>query len=221
MAPEDARAPQTSPSPSPDLGGVPGEVPDLGGGLPEFGSGVSGGLYHERQRLELCALHALNNLLQRPWLSKAAADSICQRLSPNSRPNPHRSPLGTGNYDINVVMAALGTLGLAAIWWDKRRPLEHLALPRVLGLLLNVPSRVTLGTLSLPLCRPHWLGVRQIRDVFYNLDSKLRSPEVIGDETQLRQFLREVLAKEGSELFLVVPRDVEEGGTWRDPKIHP
>ncbi|XP_062368563.1 josephin-2 isoform X4 [Cinclus cinclus] len=179
MAPEDARAPQTSPSPSPDLGGVPGEVPDLGGGLPEFGSGVSGGLYHERQRLELCALHALNNLLQRPWLSKAAADSICQR------------------------------------------PLEHLALPRVLGLLLNVPSRVTLGTLSLPLCRPHWLGVRQIRDVFYNLDSKLRSPEVIGDETQLRQFLREVLAKEGSELFLVVPRDVEEGGTWRDPKIHP
>uniref|UniRef100_A0A8C3UX40 Josephin-2 n=1 Tax=Catharus ustulatus TaxID=91951 RepID=A0A8C3UX40_CATUS len=156
------------------------------GGLPEFGSGVSGGVYHERQRLELCALHALNNLLQQPWLSKAEADGICRRLSPHSRPNPHRSPLGTGNYDVNVVMAALRTRGLAALWWDRRRPLERLALPQVLGLLLNVPSRVTLGTLALPLWRPHWLGVRQIGDKFWNLDSKLVSPEVIGDESQLR-----------------------------------
>ncbi|NXQ51521.1 JOS2 protein, partial [Anthoscopus minutus] len=143
-------------------------------------------LYHERQRLELCALHALNNLLQRPWLSKAAADGICQRLAPRARPNPHRSPLGTGNYDINVVMAALATLGLAAVWWDKRRSLERLHLPHILGFLLNVPSPVTLGTLALPLARPHWLGVRRLGATFYNLDSKLASPAAIGAEPQLR-----------------------------------
>uniref|UniRef100_A0A8U8BV38 ubiquitinyl hydrolase 1 n=1 Tax=Geospiza parvula TaxID=87175 RepID=A0A8U8BV38_GEOPR len=57
-------APQASPSP---------------GGLPGFGSGVPGVPYHERQRRQLCALHALNNLLQRPWLSQASADRICQR----------------------------------------------------------------------------------------------------------------------------------------------
>ncbi|XP_064593432.1 josephin-2 isoform X3 [Zonotrichia leucophrys gambelii] len=134
MALEDAQAPL-------DLRGVLGdqELPDVGGGLPGFGSGVPGVPYHERQRRQLCALHALNNLLQRPWLSQAQADRICQRLAPNSRPNPHRSLLGLGNYDVNVVMAALGMLGLAAVWWDKRRPLERLCVPRVLGFLLNVP----------------------------------------------------------------------------------
>ncbi|XP_058684685.1 josephin-2-like isoform X1 [Poecile atricapillus] len=219
MAPEDERAPQASPSPPPEPGGVSGARGDLGGGPGAgFGSGVSGGLYHERQRLELCALHALNNLLQRPWLSKAAADGICRRLAPNSRPNPHRSPLGTGNYDINVVMAALGTLGLAAVWWDKRRPLERLSVSPVLGFLLNVPSRPRLGGLRLPLARPHWLSVRHLGDSFYNLDSKLPAPASIGSETQLREFLQRVLDEGSSELFLVVPREVEEEGTWLKPE---
>ncbi|XP_066426246.1 josephin-2 isoform X1 [Molothrus aeneus] len=220
MAPEDARAPQASPSPLLDLGGVLGEadLPDLGKGLPGFGSGVPGVPYHERQRRQLCALHALNNLLQRPWLSQASADRICQRLAPNSRPNPHRSLLGLGNYDVNVVMAALGMLGLAAVWWDKRRPLERLCLTHVLGFLLNVPSRVALGTLALPLSRPHWVCVRPFGDTFYNLDSKLATPTPIGAEPQLREFLRAALAQAPSELFLVVSRDVEEAGTWLSPE---
>lgn len=44
-----------------------------------------------------------------------------RRLAPDSRLNPHRSLLGTGNYDVNVIMAALQGLGLAAVWWDRRR----------------------------------------------------------------------------------------------------
>lgn len=43
------------------------------------------------------------------------------RLAPDSRLNPHRSLLGTGNYDVNVIMAALQGQGLAAVWWDRRR----------------------------------------------------------------------------------------------------
>ncbi|XP_057898256.1 josephin-2 [Melospiza georgiana] len=216
MALEDARA---APQASLDLGGVLGEdqqdLPEVGEGrLPGFGSGVPGVPYHERQRRQLCALHALNNLLQRPWLSQAQADRICQRLAPNSRPNPHRSLLGLGNYDVNVVMAALGMLGLAAVWWDKRRPLERLAVPRVLGFLLNVPSRVSLGALALPLRRPHWLCVRPFGAAFYNLDSKLATPTRIGAEPQLREFLRSALAPAPSELLLVVTRDVEEAGSW-------
>ncbi|KAM4751677.1 josephin-2-like [Cyanocitta cristata] len=115
-------------------------------------------------------------------------------------------------------MAALGTRGLAAVWWDKRRPLERLALPHILGFLLNVPSRVALGPLRLPLARPHWLGVRRLGATFYNLDSKLAAPVAIGGEPQLRQFLREALVPAASELFLVVPRDVEEAGTWLRPE---
>ncbi|XP_078295554.1 josephin-2 isoform X2 [Panthera onca] len=78
-------------------------------------------VYHERQRLELCAVHALNNVLQQQLFSQEAADEICKRLAPDSRLNPHRSLLGTGNYDVNVIMAALQGLGLATVWWDRRR----------------------------------------------------------------------------------------------------
>lgn len=35
--------------------------------------------------------------------------------------NPHKSSLGLGNYDINVIMKALQTKGLEAVWFDKRR----------------------------------------------------------------------------------------------------
>uniref|UniRef100_F1ME39 ubiquitinyl hydrolase 1 n=1 Tax=Bos taurus TaxID=9913 RepID=F1ME39_BOVIN len=143
-------------------------------------------VYHERQRLELCAVHALNNVLQQQLFSQEAADEICKRLAPDSRLNPHRSLLGTGNYDVNVIMAALQGQGLAAVWWDRRRPLSQLALPRVLGLILNLPSPVSLGLLSLPLRRRHWVALRQVDGVYYNLDSKLRAPEVLGDEDGVR-----------------------------------
>lgn len=46
---------------------------------------------------------------------------IC-RLSPNTMVTPHKkSMLGNGNYDVNVIMAALQTKGYEAVWWDKRR----------------------------------------------------------------------------------------------------
>nr|XP_013802156.1 PREDICTED: josephin-2 isoform X1 [Apteryx mantelli mantelli] len=143
-------------------------------------------LYHERQRLELCAVHALNNVLQRPCFTQEAADEICKRLAPEARLNPHRSVLGTGNYDVNVIMAALQSLELAAVWWDKRRSLERLALGRIVGFILNVPSNVSLGFVSLPVSRKHWLAVRQLRGTYYNLDSKLKAPARIGGEGELR-----------------------------------
>ncbi|XP_014809526.1 PREDICTED: uncharacterized protein LOC106894983 [Calidris pugnax] len=176
------------------------------------------GLYHERQRLELCALHALNNLLQRPCFTRQAANDICKRLAPDARLNPHRSLLGTGNYDVNVIMAALQGLGLAAVWWDKRRSLERLALGEILGFILNVPSNISLGFLELPFHRQHWLAVRQLHGTYFNLDSKLPAPVAIGGEEELRTFLRDVLSRGLCEVFLVVPRAVEESGAWLSPE---
>ncbi|KFO69361.1 Josephin-2, partial [Cuculus canorus] len=171
-------------------------------------------LYHERQRLELCALHALNNLLQRPYFTPETADDICKRLAPNVRINPHRSFLGTGNYDVNVILAALQSLELEALWWDKRRSLERLALGHILGFILNVPSQVSLGFLTFPFRRKHWVAIRQFHGIYYNLDSKLRAPVAIGGEAELREFLRDFLSQGLCEVFLVVPRAVGEAGTW-------
>lgn len=69
----------------------------------------------------MCALHALNNLFQERGFSKQELDQICYGLSPDVWINPHKSLLGLGNYDINVIMAALQKKGYEAIWFDKRR----------------------------------------------------------------------------------------------------
>uniref|UniRef100_A0A8C0L5G3 ubiquitinyl hydrolase 1 n=1 Tax=Canis lupus dingo TaxID=286419 RepID=A0A8C0L5G3_CANLU len=98
-------------------------------------------VYHERQRLELCAVHALNNVLQQQLFSQEAADEICKRLAPDSRLNPHRSLLGTGNYDVNVIMAALQGLGLATVWWDRRRAFLAAALAQGLCEVLLVVTK--------------------------------------------------------------------------------
>ncbi|XP_037676234.1 josephin-2 isoform X1 [Choloepus didactylus] len=146
-----------------------------------------------------------------PWLGGAERQA---GLAPDSRLNPHRSLLGTGNYDVNVIMAALQGLGLAAVWWDRRRPLSQLVLPQVLGLILNLPSPVSLGLLSLPLRRRHWVALRQVDGVYYNLDSKLRAPQALGGEDGVRAFLAAVLAQGPCEVLLVVTKEVEGKGSW-------
>jgi len=48
-------------------------------------------------------------------------DEICSNLAPNSWVNPHKSVLGLGNYDINVIMSALQLKNYEAVWFDKRK----------------------------------------------------------------------------------------------------
>uniref|UniRef100_A0A8C6F964 Josephin-1 n=1 Tax=Monodon monoceros TaxID=40151 RepID=A0A8C6F964_MONMO len=80
-------------------------------------------IYHEKQRRELWALHALNNVFQDSnAFTRDTLQEIFQRLSPNTMVTPHKkSMLGNGNYDVNVIMAALQTKGYEAVWCDKRR----------------------------------------------------------------------------------------------------
>ncbi|KAK6471596.1 josephin-1 [Huso huso] len=206
-----------------------GSVPDVGEGLGcvpwrvrKLKAGVDTPLsqhaiYHEKQRRELCALHALNNVFQDATaFSRETLQDIFQRLSPNTMVTPHKkSMLGNGNYDVNVIMAALQTRGYEAVWWDKRRDVSCIALPNVTGFILNVPSNLRWGPLRLPLKRQHWICVRQVGGVFYNLDSKLSCPDWIGNEDELRKFLRHQLRGKNCELLLVVPEEVEVHQTWR------
>ena len=156
---------------------------------------------------ELCALHALNNLFQERGFSKQELDQICYSLSPDVWINPHKSLLGLGNYDINVIMAALQKRGCEAVWFDKRKSvvvLKHnkactvffkwvflkifyvnrdpncLRLDNIDGFILNVPTEYKLGFVLLPLKRRHWIALKKIDGAFYNLDSKLDSPQLIG-----------------------------------------
>ena len=64
-----------------------------------------------------------NALMQRdfgPLYVPREFDEIALGLSPDSWICPHKSWLGTGNYDVNVLLAALQLRGLDATWHDAR-----------------------------------------------------------------------------------------------------
>lgn len=55
-----------------------------------------------------------------------------------------------------------------------------LCLDNIEGFILNVPAEYKLGFVLLPLKRRHWIALKKIHGAFYNLDSKLDSPQFIG-----------------------------------------
>lgn len=76
--------------------------------------------YHERQSLQQCLRHTLNNLLQRPALTSRHLDALADGLTPPAGPlgllgSPHRTPL-LGNYDVHVLEIALRELGKELSW---------------------------------------------------------------------------------------------------------
>jgi len=178
---------------------------------------MASAIYHERQSRQLCALHVLNNLLQEKAFTKAQLDDICTQLAPDNQWwNPHRSPLGLGNYDVNVMMAALQGKDCQAIWFDKRKNIRNVRPCAALGFILNVPStsRLTSWLPSSLISLKHWIAIKKIDELYLNLDSHLIEPEPIGNEQDLLSFLESELSKNDRELLIVVDNNILETDLW-------
>lgn len=172
-------------------------------------------IYHEHQVRELCALHALNNLFQdEKAFTKEMLDNICHQLSPDNIVNPHKSMLGLGNYDVNVIMKSLQEKGYEAIWFDKRKDPSCINLSQIKGFILNIPSEMKFGFIPLPINRKHWIAVREINGIYYNLDSKLDTPVALGNEANLLTYLREQINGKEREIFVVVRQELSDA--WRN-----
>ena len=79
-------------------------------------------VYHEKQHLLFCGVHAINNLFQNPCIcSKEKLDDVCYSLNSSRWLNPHKSKFGLGNYDVNAIIAFLATLNYDVVWFDKRK----------------------------------------------------------------------------------------------------
>ncbi|KAJ8749768.1 hypothetical protein K2173_012319 [Erythroxylum novogranatense] len=169
-------------------------------------------IYHEKQKLQFCLLHALNNLFQRnDAFSKAGLDAIAQKLVADDPNNQSWTPLSivfkphhntfTGNYDINVLIAALEEKGLTVAWHDHRNSASAINLEdpdgKLFGIVLNVPVRRYGGLWK----SRHWVSVRKIGGVWYNLDSDLKTPVAFGDGEEVVEFL-DYLIGQGSEILL-------------------
>jgi josephin len=85
----------------------------------------------------------------------------------------------------------------------------------IFGYLVNIPSRLSLVSMSLPFPGKHWLAVRRIGDVYYDLDSKLAKPKIIGKD--VLEYLNEFLKRDDStQLLLVVTDDVADSRSWQN-----
>ncbi|CAJ0878901.1 3734_t:CDS:2 [Entrophospora sp. SA101] len=83
-------------------------------------------IYHEKQRFWLCGKHTLNNLFQCQLFTRSKLDEIAIKLaqdSINSGVNGSSNSYidGLGNYDVNVLQAALEEHGLETQWFDSRK----------------------------------------------------------------------------------------------------
>lgn len=140
-------------------------------------------------------------------------DEISVSLSPEYYINPHRSVLGLGNYDVNVLMAALQTKEMNMFWFDKRKEITHesLEISKTFGYILNIPaSDYTFGFVTLPIKSRHWICIRRLYDEkFYNLDSKLDKPKCIGNDDELVKYLLTEMKSNDKEIFLVFPHSTD------------
>jgi len=173
-------------------------------------------IYHETQVKALCALHALNNVLQEKKFAKEDLDEICNELDPGSWLNSHKSVLGIGNYDVNVIMAALGRCDKEFIWFDKRKDAEDvLNLSNIYGFILNIRTELRYKS-WFNLMKKHWIAIRSFEGNYYELDSKrAEGPELIGNEHDLFVHLRQQLDNLETELFVVLEKNIANCGSWK------
>lgn len=99
------------------------------------------------------------------------------------------------------------------ILFDFRDP-QMLRTENIFGFILNVPTDYKLGFITFPCRRRHWISVRKVNDVYYNLDSKMDRATEIGDEQMLVDYLRNQIQNPDKELFVIVDKNVEEQRNW-------
>ena len=80
------------------------------------------------------------------------------------------------------------------------RDVRQIRVENVYGLILNL--------------RNHWIAIQQVGNIYYNLDSNLSDPLLLGDANALKTYLNDEVQKTEQILFLVVTPEVHENRSW-------
>lgn len=168
-----------------------GEQGVNGAELPKFGPG---GIYHEKQIGSLCAVHALNNLLQGPIFDEMQFGEEAQRLDQEERRLMGGENLDYGNaradgfFNVQVIKAVLERMGFR---------LEPLAGESGKTALQNSANEKGY------ICnkREHWFALRRIGREWFDLNSCIKTPQHYTD-ADLRGHVSDAM-REGYQVFVV------------------
>ncbi|KAJ3308620.1 hypothetical protein HDV04_001033 [Boothiomyces sp. JEL0838] len=157
-------------------------------------------IFHEKQEGQLCAQHAINNLLQGSYFTAVDLSSIAQQLDQEELQTLEaQTNFQSSNYDdsgffsVQVVARALQVFGLELLPYGSSDPIAKYANT-------NPESQ------SAYICNldQHWFAIRKFGNVntrFYNLNSTFPEPKHI-TETYLGMFLLQIKT-EGYSIFIV------------------
>lgn len=195
---------------------------------PQQSSTTTPGLYHERQRLFHCGVHALNALFQQPWIDATDLDRLASRVKAEQGSGDSlRSWIPRlGDYDLSVLAAALRDgqgarfsqhllnnaaleTELAALGEALRRQQQQQQPPGsppssfIQGVLVNIRSRNPLNRWLWD--GRHWLALMRSPSnwLWYDFDSKLRRPLVLGGVEALLMYVRRCILEEDGQAFVV------------------
>ena len=115
---------------------------------------------------------------------------------------PHHNVL-TGNYDINVLIAALEEKGKSVVWHDHRKGASSIDVDAPEDVLMGFVINVAVTRFAGIWRSRHWIALRKIDGVWYNLDSDLTAPQPFFDTDKVREFLDSTLAH-GGEVLIVM-----------------
>jgi len=167
-------------------------------------------MYHEKQKLMRCALHTLNNLFQEQAFTKEDLDEIAYNLTPGSMFNPHKSILGVGNYDVNVIINAVRLKGYSIQWWDRRKDLSLVPYDTIFGIIVNYVSIRWFAVWE----SRHWFPMRPIlvggKPLWFSFDSKLTTPLQFENIQQVIAYLHELILNKRGEVLLVIKEQPQE-----------
>lgn len=112
---------------------------------------------------------------------------------------PHHNVL-TGNYDVNVLIAALESRKKKVVWHDRRNEASsiNLAEESLMGIMVNAPVKRFGGLWS----GRHWVALRSVNGVWYNFDSDLSAPVPLKQPEEMIKFLNSVISQ-GGEILVI------------------
>lgn len=165
-------------------------------------------LYHEKQSTMQCAIHAVNNMLQKSVYTKKNFDEIAKELFIKEKQsqngeiyiNPYKNILGLGNYNISVIEIAFLQMNHCLKWWDKRKEINQFDFKSndLVGFLINDTGEKSCFRNLFKLVQlNHWYSIKKIEENYFDCDSRLDKPKLFKSIEELKKRMEYIKKNDG------------------------